>query len=270
MPQANSVSEREDPMSEARQAPRTVTACVLIIGNEILSGRTADANLAYLAQGLNEVGVRLREARVIPDDAAVIVATVNEVRHKFDYVFTTGGIGPTHDDITAGCIAEAFGVKLILHPDARRLLESHYPPGAINEARLRMAQMPEGSVLLLNPISRAPGFRIGNVFVLAGVPQVMQATFNELKHQLHGGARMLSRSISCGLGEGTIATDLAALQERYPDLEIGSYPYFRRSDFGTTLVVRGTERERIAAAIAELAALIRALGGDPQEGLAED
>ena len=257
-------------MSDAAAAPGTITACVLIIGNEILSGRTQDANLAFLAQGLNEVGVRLREARVIADDRAAIVGAVNEVRGKFDYVFTTGGIGPTHDDITAGCIAEAFGVPLTIHPDARRILEGHYPPGAINEARLRMAQMPEGAELLLNPISRAPGFRIGNVFVMAGVPQIAQATFNELKRQLKGGAKIFSRSVSCTLGEGAIARDLAQLQERYSDLEIGSYPYFRRSDFGVTLVVRGTERQRIAAAVEELRALIRALGGDPQDGVAED
>jgi molybdenum cofactor synthesis domain-containing protein len=263
-------SEPEDVMDEVGPVQQTVTACVLIIGNEILSGRTQDANLAFLAQGLNEAGIRLREARVIPDDPAAIVVAVNEVRAKFDYVFTTGGIGPTHDDITAQCIADAFGVKLILHPDAKRLLEGHYPTGALNEARLRMAMMPEGAVLLPNPISRAPGFRVENVFVLAGVPQIMQATFSELRHRLRGGARMLSRSVSCTLGEGTIAKDLAALQDRYGDLEIGSYPYFRRSDFGVTLVVRGTERGRIAAAIEELKALIRALGGDPQEAQAEE
>src|SRR5579864_5517625 len=257
-------------MDEAGPAPEMVTACVLIIGNEILSGRTQDANLAFLAQGLNEVGIRLREARVIPDDTETIVATVNEVRAKFDYVFTTGGIGPTHDDITSASVAEAFGVPLILHPEAKRILESHYPPGRLNEARLRMAQVPEGAVLLPNPISRAPGFRIGNVFVLPGVPQIMQAIFNELKHRLKGGAKVLSRSVSCSLAEGTIAQDLAALLERYADLEIGSYPYFRRSDFGVTLVVRGTERARIAAAVDELKALIRKCGGDPQEGLAED
>ncbi|HEV2334600.1 MAG TPA: molybdopterin-binding protein [Stellaceae bacterium] len=251
-------------------APEMVSACVLIIGNEILSGRTQDANLAFLAQGLNEVGIRLREARVIADDAPIIIEAVNEARGKFDYVFTTGGIGPTHDDITSGSIARAFGVELIVHPEAKRILESHYPAGGLNEARLRMAQVPVGAVLLPNPISRAPGFRIDNVFVLPGVPQIMQAIFNELKHRLKGGAKMLSRSVSCTLGEGTIAQDLAALQERYADLEIGSYPYFRRSDFGVTLVVRGTERARIAAAIDELKALIRALGGDPQEGLAED
>jgi molybdenum cofactor synthesis domain-containing protein len=251
-------------------AAPTVTACVLIIGNEILSGRTQDANLAFLAQGLNEAGIRLREARIILDDSAAIVAAVNEARGKFDYVFTTGGIGPTHDDITAQAIADAFGVKLILHPEARRLLEGHYPPGGLNEARRRMAMMPQGAALLPNPISRAPGFRIGNVFVLAGVPQVMQATFNELRHRLKGGAKLLSRSVSCALGEGAIAADLGALQDRYHDLEIGSYPYFRRRDFGVTLVVRGTDRERIAAAIEELKTLISALGGDPQEGQAED
>jgi molybdenum cofactor synthesis domain-containing protein len=267
---STSSSNPEDPMNEAGPVPEMVSACVLIIGNEILSGRTQDANLAFLAQGLNEAGIRLREARVIPDDAQIIISAVNEARGRFDYVFTTGGIGPTHDDITAPSIAQAFGVPLILHPEARRILESHYPPGALNEARLRMAQVPEGASLLPNPISRAPGFRIDNVFVLPGVPQIMQAIFNELKHRLKGGAKLFSRSVSCTLGEGTIAKDLAALQERYGDLEIGSYPYFRRSDFGVTLVVRGTDQERIAAAVAELNALIRTLGGDPQEGLAED
>jgi molybdenum cofactor synthesis domain-containing protein len=247
-----------------------VTACVVIIGNEILSGRTQDENLAFLARGLNTVGVRLREARVIPDDAAVIAATVNAVRAQFDYVFTTGGIGPTHDDITAEAIAGAFGVPLVVHPEARRLLETHYRPGDLNEARLRMARVPEGAMLLLNPISRAPGFRIGNVFVLPGVPSIMQAIFDELKHRLKGGARVLSRSLSCRLGEGTIAADLTLLQGRYPDVEIGSYPYFRRGDFGVTLVLRGTDRARLDAATEELAALIRALGDEPQEGLRED
>jgi molybdenum cofactor synthesis domain-containing protein len=161
----------------AATPPKTYTACVLIIGNEILSGRVQDENVAFLAKGLNDVGIRLKEVRVIPDDADTIVGTVNEVRRAFDYVFTTGGIGPTHDDITAQCIADAFAVKLILHPEAKRLLEGHYPAGAVNEARMRMAHVPDGAVLLPNPISRAPGFRIDNVYVMAGVPQIMQATF---------------------------------------------------------------------------------------------
>ena len=247
-----------------------VTACVLIIGNEILSGRTPDANLAFLARALTELGIRLREARVIPDDTSVIVSTVNEVRSAFDYVFTTGGIGPTHDDITAQCVANAFDVPLIVHPDAKRLLETHYPPGHLNEARLRMAMVPEGAVLLPNPISRAPGFQIGNVFVLPGVPNIMQGIFEQLKHRLVGGTKVLSRSVSCQLAEGMLAKDLGELQARYPDLEIGSYPYFRRGDFGVTLVLRGTEKERLAIAVEELNAVIRALGGEPQEGLSED
>jgi len=249
--------------------PRIVTACVLIIGNEILSGRTQDQNLAFLARGLNECGIRLREARVIPDVTEVIVATVNDVRRRFDYVFTTGGIGPTHDDITAQCVADAFAVPLILNEEAKHLLETHYPPGQLNEARLRMAMVPEGAALLPNPISRAPGFQIGNVFVLPGVPNIMQGIFEQLKYRLAGGEKVLSRSVSCRLGEGTLAKDLGALQDRYPDIEIGSYPYFRRGDFGVTLVLRGTDRDRLVVVTEELKALIRELGGDPQEGLGE-
>jgi molybdenum cofactor synthesis domain-containing protein len=266
---AQSAYKAEEPTDTIDTERRVVTACVLVIGNEILSGRTQDANLVFLARGLTELGIRLREARVIPDDAGVIVSTVNEVRPAFDYVFTTGGIGPTHDDITAQCMADAFGVPLIVHPEAKRLLETHYPPGHLNEARLRMAMVPKGAVLLPNPISRAPGFQIGNVFVLPGVPSIMQGIFEQLKHRLVGGAKMLSRSVSCHLAEGTLAKDLGELQVRYPDLEIGSYPYFRRGDFGVTLVLRGTENARLAAAVEELNALIRALGGDPQEGLSE-
>jgi molybdenum cofactor synthesis domain-containing protein len=257
-------------MTTSEPEARIVTACVLIIGNEILSGRTQDANLAFLARGLNDAGIRVREARVIPDDPAVIVSVVNEVRRAFDYVFTTGGIGPTHDDITAQCVADAFGVNLILHPEAKRLLETHYPPGHLNQARLRMAMVPDGAVLLPNPISRAPGFQIGKVFVLPGVPSIMQGIFEQLKYGLAGGDKVLSRSVSCHLAEGTLAHDLGALQERYPDIEIGSYPYFRRGDFGVTLVLRGTGRERVAAAPDEVKTLIRNLGGDPQEGLSED
>jgi len=269
MDAARRAHDPEESITTSNPEPKIVTACVLIIGNEILSGRTPDANLAFLAKGLTEIGIRLREARVIPDDNDVIVSTVNEVRAAFDYVFTTGGIGPTHDDITARSVADAFGVALIVHPEAKRLLETHYPPGQLNEARMRMAMVPEGAVLLPNPISRAPGFQIGNVFVLPGVPSIMQGIFEQLRHRLVGGTKMLSRSVSCHLGEGTLANDLGALQARYPDLEIGSYPYFRRGDFGVTLVLRGTEKVRLAAAVEELNTLIRTLGGDPQEGLSE-
>jgi molybdenum cofactor synthesis domain-containing protein len=263
------MSERAPGCREDAAARRVVTACVLVIGNEILSGRTQDANLAFIAKGLGEVGVRLREARVIPDDLQVVATTVNEVRGRFDYVFTTGGIGPTHDDITARSIADAFGVPLVLDPEAKRLLESHHWRGELNEARLRMAQIPEGARLLPNPISRAPGFAIGNVYVLPGVPSIMQGIFSALKEGLEGGERVLARSLACQLAEGEIAPGLAALQGRFSDLEIGSYPNFLRGGFSLTLVLRGTGRARLDAAVDELKALIRSLGGDPREEAAE-
>jgi molybdenum cofactor synthesis domain-containing protein len=246
---------------------KIVTACLLIIGNEILSGRTQDANLAFIAKGLNEAGVRLREVRVIPDVADTIIAAVNEVRANFDYVFTTGGIGPTHDDITSECVARAFGVAWVLDEEARRRLAAGYAnPADLNAARLRMAHVPEGAVLIDNPVSRAPGFQIGNVFVLAGVPSVMRAMFDGVKHRLSGGAPMLSRTVTSGLAEGVLAEELGRLQERYADFDIGSYPYYRRGGFGTSLVVRGTDATRLAAAVGELFALIASLGGEPYEG----
>jgi molybdenum cofactor synthesis domain-containing protein len=245
---------------------RIVTACLLIIGNEILSGRTQDANLAFIAKGLNEVGVRLREVRVIPDVAETIIATVNETRAKFDYVFTSGGIGPTHDDITSECVARAFGVRWALNDEARRRLAAGYAnPADLNEARLRMAHIPEGAALIDNPVSRAPGFRIGNVFVMAGVPRIMQAMFDGIKHSLVGGAPMLSRTVTSGLPEGVLAKGLEQLQARYPDFDVGSYPYYRRGGFGTSLVVRGTDAARLAAAVEELFAMIKALDGEPYE-----
>jgi molybdenum cofactor synthesis domain-containing protein len=254
----------------AAAAPaKIVTACVLIIGNEILSGRTQDENLAFLACELNDVGIRVREARIIADDPAAIIGAVNAARDAFDHVFTTGGIGPTHDDITAQSVADAFGVPLVLDPQAKQLLEAHYPAGHLNEARLRMAMVPEGARLLPNPISQAPGFQIGNVYVLPGVPSIMQGIFAQLKYRLKGGDKVLSRSVSCRLGEGVLARDLGLLQQRWPDLEIGSYPYFRRGDFGVTLVLRGTDRGRIGRAAEELRAIIRGLGGEPQDGLSE-
>jgi len=245
---------------------KTVDACLVIIGNEILSGRTQDANLAYIAKGLGEVGVRLKEVRVIPDVAETIIATINELRAKFAYVFTTGGIGPTHDDITSESLARAFGVPWVLDPEAKRRLEAGYRPGELNAARLRMAHVPEGATLIDNPVSRAPGFQIGNVLVLAGVPKVMQAMFDGIKHRLVGGAPVLSRSVTCALPEGIIAESLGQLQQCYAELDIGSYPFYRRGGNGVALVIRGTDAARIAAAVAELMDLIRALGGDPVEG----
>jgi molybdenum cofactor synthesis domain-containing protein len=242
-----------------------VTACVLIIGNEILSGRTQDTNLAYIATGLNSVGVTLKEARVIADIPEAIIGTVNEVRAAFDYVFTTGGIGPTHDDITSECIAKAFGVPWTLHPEAHQIFLDHYKPGELNEARLRMAHTPEGASLIKNAVSRAPGFRMGNVFVMAGIPRVMQAMFDAVKHDLKGGRPMLSRSVSCHLAEGIIAKGLGEIQRRFADLDIGSYPFYRRGEFGTSLVLRGRDSDRLAAGTAEVVTLVRSLGGDPVE-----
>jgi molybdenum cofactor synthesis domain-containing protein len=243
----------------------TVTASVLVIGNEILSGRTQDANLVYIASGLGQAGIVLREARVIPDIADVIVAAVNELRARDDYVFTTGGIGPTHDDITSACVARAFGLPLVVHPDAHRQFLSYYKPGELNEARMRMAMTPEGATLIANPISRAPGFRIGNVFVMAGIPSVMQAMFDGVKGGLKGGPPVLSRTIACAVPEGLLAKGLGEIQERWPDLDIGSYPFTRRGTFGVALVLRGRESSRLDVAKEEVAALIRALGGAPVE-----
>ena len=251
-------------MAEAPEE-KIVTAAVLIIGNEILSGRTQDQNLSYLATGLNSVGVTLREARVIPDIAPVIVATVNELRANYDYLFTTGGIGPTHDDITSECVAEAFGVRWTLHPEAHQIFLSHYKPGELNEARLRMAHTPEGASLIVNAVSRAPGFRMGNVFVMAGIPRVMQAMFDAVKHDLKGGRPMLARTVSCHLPEGVIAKGLGEIQGRYADLDIGSYPFYRRGEFGTSLVLRGRDEARLAAGTAEVIALVKGLGGTPVE-----
>ena len=250
-------------MSAETGAAPSVTAAVLIIGNEILSGRTQDANLGFIARGLGELGIVLREARVIPDIPAVIIATVNELRAGHDYLFTTGGIGPTHDDITSECVARAFDLPLVVHPDAHRQFLSYYKPGELNEARMRMAMTPAGAALIANPISRAPGFRIGNVFVMAGIPSVMQAMFDDVKGSLKGGPPVLSRTLECGIPEGLLAKGLGDIQGRYADLDIGSYPFTRRGGFGVALVLRGREAARLDAAAADVADLIRALGGTP-------
>jgi molybdenum cofactor synthesis domain-containing protein len=246
--------------------PKIVTASVLVIGNEILSGRTKDANLNYLATELNAIGVRLLEARVVADVPEAIVKAVNELRAAYDYVFTTGGIGPTHDDITSECVAKAFGVALIKDPRAVKLLTDHYGEANLTEARLRMAHLPEGAAIVDNPISTAPGFQIGNVFVLAGVPAICRAMFDGVKGRLKVGDRMLSATVSGYVGEGVIAKGLGALQERYPQLEIGSYPFFRQGRFGASFVLRGTDAAAIKAATEELRAIIRGLGAEPIEG----
>lgn len=255
-------------------AQSTVTACLLIIGNEILSGRTQDKNLNYLAKGLNGVGVRLAEVRVIPDVRQTIVETVNECRAQFDYLFTTGGIGPTHDDITTECVAEAFGLATFRDQETVDLMLSYMKArgagGEMNEARMRMATFPEGAELIRNKISAAPGYRIGNVFVLAGVPRIMQSMFEELKTQLKGGATVKARAMRVALGEGTIAEDLGKLQEKYPEVDIGSYPAMRQvGGFSVSVVLRGTDEDALDRAIGDLDSMLRALGGDPVEENAE-
>ncbi len=242
---------------------QTPTACFIIIGNEILSGRTQDVNLAYLAHILGSLGISLKEVRVIPDVERAIILAVNSLRSEFDYVFTSGGIGPTHDDITSAAVAKAFGVKLFRNPQAVRLLEDHYRGTAheLNEARLKMADIPEGASLIDNPVSRAPGFKIDNVYVLAGVPKIFQAMVDGLKSALKGGPPILSQTVSCNLPEGKIASGLAAIQSRYRGVEIGSYPYFRAGMFGTSLVLRSIDQIALSKAATEVAELVHVLEG---------
>jgi len=241
---------------------RPVTASLIVIGNEILSGRTQDKNVAYLGEWLGKEGIRLLEVRVIPDVEQTIADTVNELRRRFDYVFTTGGIGPTHDDITSESVAAAFGLPHGEHPEARAILDAHYGPEQLNEARLRMAKTPEGAILIENPVSKAPGFQVENVLVLAGIPAIMQAMLESLRHRLTGGAPILSCSLTASVQEGRVAADLGALQQRYPDIDIGSYPFNRDGRFATRLVLRGTDRQQLAAASDELEGIVAKLGGE--------
>lgn len=242
------------------------TSCLLIIGNEILSGRTQDKNVQFIASELAPIGVSLKEVRVIPDDADTIVRVVNESRAAYDYVFTTGGIGPTHDDITTECIARAFGVAVVRDAEAEMLLNRHYGQENLNAARLKMADVPEGAALIENPVSTAPGYRIGNVFVMAGVPRIMQAMFGFVKPQLTPGAPMLSRTLHLPVGEGTFAEDLTKLACAHPDVEIGSYPYMRMGLVGTSLVVRGTDERAVDTATIALAEMLRKYASDVAEG----
>ncbi|SFK98144.1 competence/damage-inducible protein A [Falsiroseomonas stagni] len=242
-------------------------ACLLVIGNEVLSGRTQDANIKFLATRLGEIGIPLREVRVIPDVKDTIVATVNEVRRRFDHVFTTGGIGPTHDDITSECIAAAFGVPWEPHPEAWGRLERHYKPGEFNAARQRMGTMPRGAALIDNAISIAPGFSMENVHVMAGVPRIMQAMFEALAPTLQGGPPIASRTVHAnGVMEGRIAEGLADIQQRWPDLDIGSYPYYRMGGGGVALVAKGSDPDAVDAASAAITMLLRAIGSQPVQG----
>ena len=233
------------------------TAAMLVIGDEILSGRTRDSNLHYLAQELTKSGLVLTEARVVADDHATIVRAVNDLRARYDHLFTSGGIGPTHDDITADAIAAAFEVPITHRADAMALLSAHYARSGLplNKARQRMARIPDGARLIDNPVSIAPGFTLGNVHVMAGVPNIFQAMLASVLPNLTGGAPLLSQSLRLMRGEGDIAGPFGDLAARFPDLSMGSYPFNVNGVMGTNLVVRGTDPAQIDAAMLELAYL---------------
>ncbi len=235
------------------------SAALLIIGDEILSGRTRDANLQTIAVKLSGVGVDLAEVRVVPDDEAVIVAALNALRPAHKYVFTTGGIGPTHDDITATCVARAFGVPIDVRADAYAILEAHYPPGEFNETRQRMARIPDGATLIPNPISKAPGFQLENVFVLPGIPMLVEVMLDGLLESLVGGPPLYSHTISAFVPESVVAKGLEIIQDRYPALRIGSYPFLRDGKAGASLVLRGTDESALENALQDLRELIAGL-----------
>ena len=241
------------------------TAAVLIIGNEILSGRTPDANLNWIAQRLTAKGIRMAEARVVRDIEDEIVEAVRALSARYSYLFTTGGIGPTHDDITVDAIAKAFDRKVIIHPEAAARLEKHYGKDKVTPGRLRMARVPEGAELVDNAVSAAPGIRVGNVFIMAGIPAVMRAMVDAILPTLVGGAVVLSRSIACEVAESVLAEPLEAIQNAHPDVDIGSYPWFRGGRFGVSLVARGTDTAVLDGVAREIAQMVRDLGGEPVE-----
>jgi len=222
-----------------------VNAAILIIGNEILSGRTQDTNTSTLAVWLNTIGVKVNEVRVIPDVEKTIVNTLNLLRKENDYVFTTGGIGPTHDDITAESVSKAFGVKYEIHKEAFKILEAYYKPGEFNEGRQRMVWMPANAELILNPTSGAPGFSVENVFCLPGVPSIMKSMLGGLKNRIIGGEPILSHTISLRTVESEIANSLTLVQDKNKDVEIGSYPFFHAGKLGVSIVLRSENQSKI-------------------------
>ncbi|HEY3694508.1 competence/damage-inducible protein A [Phenylobacterium sp.] len=242
------------------KAAGVVTAGVLIIGDEILSGRTQDTNLGDIARRLAVHGVDLAEARTVPDETAEIIAALNALRARYDYVITTGGIGPTHDDITADAVAEAFGVALYEHPDILAAMQARWG-GEVNAARRRMARIPEGGELVKNPVQGPPGFLIGNVFVLAGVPAIMRGMLEDVGWRLNGGATVISRTVLVeGSGEGEIAAPLEAVAKAHKAMSLGSYPFFGPQGYGSNLVLRGRDADEVEAATAELIAALTAAG----------
>jgi len=246
---------------------RIWTAGLLIIGDEILSGRIQDRNVSPIAIWLNLQGIRLTEVRVVPDEKPMIVAAVNALRRTYDYLFTTGGIGPTHDDITVDAIAEALGVDVVVHQRAREALEAYYEHrGGITDARLRMARVPEGAELIENPTSGAPGIRIANVFILAGVPHIAAAMLEGLTNKLEGGRPLLSRTIGCRVPESEVAEMLLETERAHEGCQIGSYPFFRDGRYGANFVIRSADEAALAACEGDLIARLAAEGHEPVPG----
>jgi len=233
---------------QGEQNADVVTAGLIVIGDEVLSGRTKDKNIGHIAQKLTETGIQLAEVRIVADDQAAIVEAVNTLRHRYDYVFTTGGIGPTHDDITADAIGAAFDLPVEQDPRALDLLRRHFRANQLTPARLRMARMPPGAELIANPVSVAPGFVIGNVYVMAGVPEIMQAMLDQVLPGLRTGRKMLSRTLRVDGKEGDIADILTDAQAAFPDVTIGSYPFHVDNRLGVNVVLRGHEAHRLMAA----------------------
>ena len=243
------------------ESSRIYTAALIVIGDEILSGRTHDKNIAQIASWLGVQGIRLKEVRVIGDDTAAIVEAVNALRARCDYLFTTGGIGPTHDDITVDAVAEALGLTVEVHPVARQILEDYYETrGGVNEARLRMARVPGGAKLIPNRYSGAPGIRIGNVFLMAGVPQITAGMLDALSGSLEGGALLLSETVGCWVAESEVAELLQGTEKAHASCQIGSYPFWRDGRNGANFVIRSVDAEVLAACSRALADALEALG----------
>ena len=240
------------------------TSGIIIIGNEILSGKTLETNSNFMCKKLFDVGISCEEINSIKDEESKIIEKVNTFRNKYDYVFTSGGIGPTHDDITSASIAKAFKRKLVLNQEARKLLEKHYSDDVLTKARLKMAYFPENVKLIDNPISVAPGFFIENLYVFPGVPRIMQTMFNEIIKSLDEGLRYYKKTISTTLSEGIIGDFIQEIQNKFSSLEIGSYPYFKKNSFGVSLVVKGDDNETVSEAISEIHEYISSKNGNPQ------
>lgn len=243
------------------ESVRIYTAALIVIGDEILSGRTHDKNIAQVASWLQFQGIRLREVRVVADDTAAIVEAVNALRVRYDYLFTTGGIGPTHDDITVDAIAEALGVGVIVHPQAREILEGYYQSrGGLTEARLRMARTPEGASLIPNRYTGAPGIRYENIFIMAGVPSIAAGMLDALSGQLEGGAPLLTETVGCWVGESEVANLLRQTEHDFESCQIGSYPFWKEGRTGANFVIRSVDAEELAACTRALVKGLEAIG----------